>query len=446
MAKAQANSSPVTVPSEGEAEQTAPDAGRIASMLEQIASTGVAPRRPGITRLAYSEPERAAHRLFAGWLEDLGLSVHTDAAGNTIAELPGTDPDAPAIGIGSHLDSVPDGGRYDGIVGVVGAVEVARCFTQRTAQTAHPLRLVAFAAEEGARFGEPCIGSKIVARRLRSTTLARGDREGVSLAEAMSQVGVDPQRLAEAAWDPKGWAAFLELHIEQARVLESVGRHIGLVDSVSGSTRIRITVLGQADHSGGTPMHMRTDALAAAAEIIVAAERLANEPQNRGARITVGQIQVSPNSITTISGQADVTVDIRDLDWDRQRALAERVVQLANEAGERRGARIEVDLLAHTTPVVLPMWIRTVAAETCAALDIPYRVLPSGAGHDAQVINAIVPAGIVFVPSRDGLSHVPEEWTNPADIALGVTVLCGMVDRLDALLSEGVQGGSDDPA
>lgn len=446
MAKAQANSSPVTAPSELAAEQTAPDAGRIASMLEQIASTGVAPRRPGITRLAYSEPERAAHRLFAGWLEDLGLSVHTDAAGNTIAELPGTDPDVPAIGIGSHLDSVPDGGRYDGIVGVVGAVEVARCLTQRAARTAHPLRFVAFAAEEGARFGEPCIGSKIVARRLRSTTLARRDRDGVSLAEAMSQVGVDPQRLGEAAWDPKGWAAFLELHIEQARVLESVGRHIGLVDSVSGSTRIRITVLGQADHSGGTPMHMRTDALAAAAEIIVAAERLANEPQNRGARITVGQIQVSPNSITTISGQADVTVDIRDLDWDRQRAIAERVVQLANEVGERRDARIEVDLLAHTTPVVLPMWIRTVAAETCAALDIPYRVLPSGAGHDAQVINAIVPAGIVFVPSRDGLSHVPEEWTNPADIALGVTVLCGMVDRLDALLGGGLQGATDDPA
>jgi len=446
MPNARAGPGPVTAQPEATAERPAPDAGRIASMLQEIASTGAVPRRPGITRLAYSEPERAAHRLFAGWLEELGLSVRTDAAGNTIAESAGTDPDAPAIGIGSHLDSVPDGGRYDGIVGVVGAVETARCLTQRSDRTAHPLRFVAFAAEEGARFGEPCIGSKIVARRLHPASLARRDRDGVSLAEAMEVVGVDPRGLAAAAWDPNDWAAFLELHIEQARVLESAGRHIGLVDSVSGSTRIRITILGQADHSGGTPMHMRTDALAAAAEIIVAAERLANEPQNRGARITVGQIQVAPNSITTISGQADVTVDIRDLDWDRQRVVAERVVQLANEVGERRGAGIEVDLLAHTTPVVLPMWIRTVAAETCSALDIPYRVLPSGAGHDAQVINAIVPAGIVFVPSRDGLSHVPEEWTNPADVALGVTVLCGMVDRLDALLGAGLQGASDEEA
>lgn len=424
----------------------APDASRIASMLEQIAATGTVPRQPGITRLAYTEPERTAHRLFADWLTELGLSVRTDAAGNTIAELAGTDPTAPAIGIGSHLDSVPGGGRFDGIVGVVGAVEAARYLAQRGERTTHPLRFVAFAAEEGARFGEPCIGSKIVARRLRSATLSRRDRDGTSLSEAMESVGFDPRALGEAAWDPKDWAAFLELHIEQARVLESVGRRIGLVDSVSGSTRIRITVIGQADHSGGTPMHMRTDALAAAAEIIVAAERLANEPQHRGARITVGQIQVSPNSITTISGQADVTVDIRDLDWDRQRAIVDRVVQVAEEIAERRGARTEVDLLAHTTPVVLPMWIRTVAAETCTDLGIPYRVLPSGAGHDAQVINAIVPAGIVFVPSRDGLSHVPEEWTNPADIALGVSVLCGMVDRLDSVLSSGRAGATDDAA
>jgi allantoate deiminase len=446
MAKAQAQDERLATDVAAAGESPRPDAARIASMLEQIAATGTMPRRPGVTRLAYSEPERAAHRLFAGWLEEIGLTVRTDAAGNTIAELPGTDPHAPAIGIGSHLDSVPEGGRFDGIVGVVGAVEAARVLAGRAARTAHPLRFVAFAAEEGARFGEPCIGSKIVARRLRTSTLARRDRDGVSLAEAMADVGVDSRRLSEAAWDPADWAAFLELHIEQARVLESVGRRIGLVDSVSGSTRVRITVLGQADHSGGTPMHMRVDALAAAAEIIVAAERLANEPQNRGARITIGQIQVAPNSITTIAGQADVTVDIRDLDWDRQRAIAERVVQLANEVGERRGAAMEVDLLAHTTPVVLPMWIRTVAAETCSDLGIPYRVLPSGAGHDAQVINAIVPAGIVFVPSRDGLSHVPDEWTNPTDVALGVNVLCGMVDRLDTVLTSGAKGTTDEAA
>ena len=446
MAQARAKSPRADEPAGATADQPTPDAGRIAAMLEEIAATGAVPRRPGITRLAYSKEERAAHQVFAGWLTELGLSVRTDAAGNTIADLAGTDPDAPAIAIGSHLDSVPDGGRFDGIVGVVGAVEAARCLVQRGERTRHPLRFVAFAAEEGARFGEPCIGSKIAARRLRQETLNRRDRDGVSLAEAMEQVAVDPRQLGEAAWDPTDWAVFLELHIEQARVLESVGRRIGLVDSVSGSTRIRITVLGQADHSGGTPMHMRTDALATAAEVILAAERLANEPQNRGARITVGQIQVAPNSITTISGQADMTVDIRDLDWDRQRAIAERVVQLANEVAERRGARIEVDLLAHTTPVVLPIWIRSIAADTCTALGIPYRVLPSGAGHDAQVINAIVPAGIVFVPSRDGLSHVPEEWTNPADIALGVSVLCGMVDRLDAVLTGSSTDSPIDPA
>ena len=411
------------------------DATRIGGMLAEIARIGIDPDG-GVSRISFTPAERSAHDLVGGWLRDLGLTVRVDGIGNTIAERPGTDPAAPAIGVGSHLDSVPHGGRYDGIVGVVGAVELVRLMRDDAVETRHPLRVVIFAGEEGARFGEPCVGSKAAAGALVDRDLTKMlDANGVSLADALRAIEFDPRAVASARWRPEEWAAFLELHIEQARMLETTGMSIGLVDTVSGSTRLRFEFFGRADHTGGTPMDIRADALAAASEVVITAEAFAKDPRNRGARLTVGRLEVYPNSITTIPGRVRMAMDIRDVDSDRQRRLAIEIVRRARAIVDRRGVEVQTELIADTSPAVLPMWIRELTSKVCADLGFRYRVMTSGAGHDSQVINAIVPAGMVFVPSKDGLSHVPEEWTSASDVAKGVEVLYHTVTRIDALLS-----------
>lgn len=410
-----------------------PDAARIAQMLGSIAKIGADPEG-GISRLAFTKAEREAHELVGGWLRDLGLTVRRDAVGNTIGELAGRRSDLPAVGVGSHLDSVPRGGRFDGIAGVVAAVEVARILSDGP-PVDHPLRVVCFAAEEGARFGEPCLGSRAVVGMLERRDLNQLlDVEGVSVASAMAGVGLEPARLAEARWDAADWAGFLELHVEQGRVLQATDSDIGLVDVVSGSTRLMITVVGQSDHSGGTPMRLRADALAATAEIVLACEKLALDERHRGMRTTVGYLRVLPNSITTIPGRVTFTVDIRDIDTDRQRHAAAEAVSRGRQICERRGVSLDARVIADTSPAVLPRWIREITSASCRALDIEPLVLSSGAGHDAQVINRLVPSGMVFVPSRDGMSHVPEEWTSSADIARGADVLATAVVRLNEFL------------
>lgn len=443
MAKANATSKPSN-PSSGvevgvidgttPADEASPS--RISQMLRDIAAIGADPSG-GVSRLAFTDSERGVHQLVAGWLRELGLTVRQDAIGNTIAERPGSEPGAPAIGVGSHVDSVPHGGSFDGTVGVVAAVELARLLVEHDVATTHPIRVVVFVGEEGARFGEPCIGSKAVVGVWQERSLDDvRDAEGVSVADAMQQVGLDPARVPESRWNPRDWAAFLELHVEQGRVLEAEGRQIGLVDTVSGSTRLRIVIRGRAEHSGATPMVLRADALNAAAEVVLAGEALANDPRHHGTRVTIGRLDVHPNSITTIPGAVTLTVDVRDVDSDRQRASTSEIIQHADQICRRRGVQCEISVLSDSSPVILPMWLREVTSTVCRDLQVSYRVLTSGAGHDAQVVNQQVPSAIIFVPSRNGLSHVPEEWTSASDITRGVQVLYHTLLRLDTLLQD----------
>ena len=207
---------------------------------------------------------------------------------------------------------------------------------------------------------------------------------------------------------------------------------MGVVDLISGSTRLELTVSGRASHSGGTPMRGRADALAAAAEAVLVAERLALDPQHRGTRATVGRLEVDPGSITTIPGAVTFALDVRDVDADRQRRAAAEIVGRMRAACLRRGTRLDARLLADTSAVVLPDWVRSEVTAAAADSDLPYRVLTSGASHDAQMINRITPVAMIFVPSRDGLSHVPEEWTEPAQLAVGTDLLLASMLRLDA--------------
>jgi allantoate deiminase len=408
------------------------DRDRLRALLDRFAE--LSEPGPGVTRLAHTRLEREAHAVFAAHMTALGATVWTDAAGNTLAELRGADA-APAIGTGSHLDSVPNGGRFDGIVGVVAAMETARLVTEHGAGHRHPLRFVVFAAEEGARFGQACTGSRIVAGLTGPADLpAKRDADGVSIAEAMSGVGLDPARVGDARWAPADWAAFVELHIEQGAVLESAGRRVGVVDTISGSTRLRIDLEGRASHSGGTPMHLRADAAAAAAEIVLLAESVGLRAAAWGTRATVGRIDVVPGSMTTIAGGASLWVDVRGLDLDRQQRAAAEIVESAAAACARRGVRCTATPLAETPPVPLPAAVRDTLVATCRGLGLEPTVLPSGASHDAQQVNEVTPTGMIFIPSRDGISHDPAEDTDIDDVALGTTVLAAALLRLDGEL------------
>lgn len=387
---------------------------------------------PGITRLAYTTEERAAHALVATWWRQLGASVAVDAAGNTIAELRGAATGKRALGTGSHLDTVISGGGYDGAAGVVAATELLRIFAERPLQ--HPFRCVAFAGEEATRFGRSCIGSSLATGALKADELrALVDADGCDLATAMSDVGVDPSPGRGFGWDMAEWAAFLELHVEQGGELERLGRSVGVVNTVSGSVRLELNFAGVATHSGGASMRHRRDALTAAAEVILLAEQIAREASS-DTRATVGSLEVQPGGITIVPGSVRALVDIRDTDAVRQSATSDAILRGAVEICARREIALETTLLGETPPVALSSLVRDALADAARACGLETTVLPSGAGHDAQILAAVMPAGMLFVPSSGGLSHVAEESSDPAAIALGIDVCVGALRLLDETL------------
>jgi allantoate deiminase len=242
---------------------------------------------------------------------------------------------------------------------------------------------------------------------------------------------LEPREAIRARWDAREWAAFLELHVEQGSVLESSGIPVGVVDVVSGSTRILLEVRGRASHSGGTPMHLRVDAMTAAAEIVLLIESIAKDSRHHGTRATVGRVQVMPGSITTIPGRVELYVDIRDTDGERQRQTAAEIIEGSAAVCARRGMTMSARSLADAEPTALPGWLREAITMTCERLGVGHRVLPSGASHDAQMVNHVVPTGMIFVPSRDGVSHSPEEWTSAEHLATGIGVLAAALLDLD---------------
>ncbi|MGW6659693.1 allantoate amidohydrolase [Rhodococcus sp. NPDC055024] len=413
-----------------------PDASyeRFQDLIDQFARLTADATSPGVTRLAHTAFERAAHRLYVEHMSALGLTVWTDVVGNTIAERPGTEPGLPAIGTGSHLDSVPFGGRFDGTAGVVAAMELARLLAENDVAHRHPIRFVAFANEEGARFGQACVGSRIVAGLTGRADLDRlTDADGITVAQAMTAVGLDPDAMDSARWRRDEWAAFVELHIEQGAVLLSRHKSIGVVDQISGSTRLSITLRGRASHSGGTPMHLRADALAAGASIVLLAEAIAKDDRHHGTRITVGVLTVGPGSITTIPGVCTLSIDIRDVDSDRQRRTATELVGRARRAATSRGVDFDLTVLADTSPVLLPTSIRDTIIEAAEVTGANYRVMPSGASHDSQMINRVCPVGMIFVPSQNhGVSHSPDEYSTTADLVRGTNVLATAILLLDS--------------
>jgi allantoate deiminase len=375
----------------------------------------------GVARLSFTPKERAAKDLVASYMQEAGLAVREDAAGNLFGRREGRDSGAPAILVGSHVDSVRNGGDFDGPLGVLGGIEVLQTMDEEGVQTERPVEVAAFTDEEGARFSLGMIGSRALTGALSQEDLRHEDREGVSIAEAMREAGLNPAAVGEAARSSDSLAAYLELHIEQGKVLEGEDLPVGVVTGIAGPVWLRLFLSGEAGHAGTTPMGARRDALAAAAEVVGIIEV---EAAAAGSTVgTVGQIGARPGGINIIPGRVDLSLDLRDIDEAVRDRVEGRIRARAEEACGRRGIGLEFEELQRLPPAPCSEEIRATIAAACEREGIRPFSLPSGAGHDGMHVAGLCPMGMIFVRSRDGISHNPKEWSNREDCEAGCNVL-----------------------
>ncbi|MGC1183832.1 MAG: Zn-dependent hydrolase [Candidatus Dormiibacterota bacterium] len=412
------------------ADSPSPDQDRLWQQLMALAEFRELDQ-PGFTRRVFSAPYEASRAWVKERMEEVGLALRVDPVGNLLGEMPGAEPSLPRIVIGSHTDTVAGGGRFDGMVGVIGAIEVARLLGVAGPRLRHPLVVADFLGEEPNRFGLSCVGSRAVSGQLTEAQLNRPDPEGRTLGEALRGAGSRPEALASVRWTPQHLHCFLELHIEQGRRLEEAGLPLGVVTAIAGIHRGVISWTGRPDHAGTTDMTARRDALTAAAEGILLVERLA---RRGGVGVgTVGQIEVTPGAGNVIPGTAIAAVELRSADagWllDSQLALETGLVELAG----RREVKVKVDWVSAEPPTPSHPGVRRVIAEVIEGVGHAPLELTSGASHDAAHVAHLCPMGMIFIPSQGGRSHCPEEWSQPQDVTLGVAALREAVIRLDRL-------------
>jgi hydantoinase/carbamoylase family amidase len=342
----------------------------------------------------------------------------------------GSDPSLPAIWTGSHFDTTLNAGAYDGVLGVLGAIVAVDQLRAAGYEPRATIEVIGFAGEEP-RFGAGCIGSRAMIGALSQAELnGMVDRNGISIAAAMQAVGLDPEQIADAEFDPAGVAAFVELHIEQGAILEQHGIGVGVVERIAAPHQLRVTFTGKPRHAGSTPMSLRADALCGAAELVLAVERLARESPSGTTVGTVGTVSVAPGAVNVIPGAVTIDVDIRDVVLAPREQVVAAVRRAVAEICGNRGLTAEVRQMVFDRPAACDPRIVTTVREACEELEAPYLEMASGAYHDAMVLGARVPIGMIFVPSRDGLSHHPDEFTDPAALDLGVKVLAGTLARL----------------
>ena len=402
------------------------NADRLKADISALARIG-AEADGGVARLAYSAEETSARDWIAERLAALGLHPRLDAAGNLSASLLGKQKVA-AVMTGSHVDTVPHGGRFDGAAGTIAALEIARTVQEAGIVTERPIEIVVFAAEESPRFKAASrIGSRSMAGQVTvEETRELVDSNGVSLFQAMQQVGLNPERLPEARRSPGEIEAFVELHIEQGTALAEAGIPVGAVTDIVGTRRYLITVEGRADHSGGTPMATRRDALAAAAEVVLTMERFATD--HAGTLVgTVTTLDVEPNALNVVPGSTTLGVDIRDMHAESMEKIALQFLQAVDAICTRRSLSFTVQLLRDTPPIPLSERV-LVTMESAAVLAVlPLQRVPSHTGHDAASLASITDIGMIFVRNPTGRSHSPAESIQFDDFTAATQVLLGTV-------------------
>ena len=407
-------------------------AGVLWPQIEELAEFTAEPGAAGVTREVFTAPYMAACQWLAGLMEQAGLAVRSDSFGNLFGRLEGEDPAAAVVMSGSHIDTVPDGGRFDGTLGVLGAIEAVRQLRAGDWRPRRSVEVVAFAGEEP-RFGKGCIGSRAMTGTLARDALETlRDRSGTTLAEAMRACGLDPDELAAAQIDPKRVHAFVELHIEQGVVLETRGLPIGLVTHIAAQHAMRVVMRGEPGHAGATPMGLRRDALAAAAEVVLAVERLAQQAPSGTAVGTVGAIGARPGAINVVAGEAELLVDIRDRELGARTETLEALLGEIEAIAARREVGYEIETISSDEPLTASPLVLGAAREACDRLAVEYTEMISGAVHDSIILGRQVPIGMIFVPSRAGVSHSPLEYSEPEDLERGALVLAETLRGLAA--------------
>ena len=397
---------------------------RLNRHLAELAEFGKNPYG-GVSRLAYSEADRLGRDYIFGLMRAAGLQVRLDAAGNMLGRREGTDPARKPLLFGSHIDSVPDGGNYDGDVGSLAAIEVAQTLAERGVTLRHPIEVVVFQNEEGGT-----VGSRAMAGQLEPAALTLTARSGKVTRDGIAFIGGNPDRLESAVRKRGDLAAYVELHIEQGGTLEEKKIDIGVVLGIVGIGWWDVTVEGFANHAGTTPMDKRQDALLAAARFIEMVNRVVTSEAGRQVG-TVGRIQALPGAPNVIPGQVVCSLELRDLDPLKIERLYQRVLEQAQQIGAASHTTFSFVETHRSVPALTDPRLQALIEVSALDRRLTTMKLPSGAGHDAQYVAQIAPAGMIFVPSVGGVSHSPKEFTKPQDVVNGANVLLDTIQRLD---------------
>jgi allantoate deiminase len=379
----------------------------------------------GLTRVFLSSQQRDANALVLAWMRDAGMTAHVDAMGNCVGRYEGARPGLPCLMLGSHLDTVRDAGQYDGMLGVLSAIECVGALNATGTRLPFAIEVIGFGDEEGVRFGSTLLGSRAIAGTFDPALLAKTDADGMTMREALTKFELDPTQYATAAHSPAQVLAYAELHIEQGPVLEAAGLPVGVVTAINGGYRFTIELTGMAGHAGTVPMGLRRDALAAAAECVVAVERIAGSmPDVVG---TVGRIEARPGAMNVIPGKAQFSLDVRAPTDDKRHAAIAAIRAEFAAIAQRRNVDLAVTPLweAKTSPCAPAM--QEQIATAIHAEGIRVHRLPSGAGHDGMAIIDIAPIGMLFVRCKGGISHNPAEAVTLDDVATGLRVFARFI-------------------
>jgi N-carbamoyl-L-amino-acid hydrolase len=378
-----------------------------------------------VSRTAYSEFDKQGRAYVMGLMREAGLETSIDVGGNIIGKRAGSNAALKPLLFGSHIDSVPDGGNYDGDVGVLSSIEVARTLRERNLTTRHPIEVVIFQNEEGGT-----IGSRAFVGHLAGKDLDQVAKSGKTLRDGIRFLGGDPTKLSTLHWKKGDYAAYVELHIEQGGNLDAEGLNIGVVEGIVGIGWWDVTIDGFGNHAGTTPMDKRRDALLAASKYVQMVNRVVTSEPGRQVG-TVGRIQALPGAPNVIPGQVQTSLEIRDLDPAKIARLAGKVMDEATKIGAGNGTTFTFKETYLSTPAIMDPGVQKTIEASAKALNLTTKYLPSGAGHDAQYMAQIMPTGMIFCPSVGGISHSPKEFTKPQDVVNGANVLLQTILALD---------------
>ena len=396
---------------------------RLNQSIATLAKIGQLPNG-GVKRIAYSQEDIKARNLVRQWMEELKMQIRIDAAGNIIGRYPGKDPDAPAIATGSHIDTVPCGGHYDGAYGVLAGLEVVRVLQENQFRLNRSLEVIVFTDEEGSMIGSKAISGRVVPN---PEYYRRPD--GTDIQTCLTRVGGNWDNITQARRSSQDFAGFVELHVEQGPVLESMEKQIGVVEGIVGQRRFSITVKGSANHAGTTPMQMRCDALVAASQVVLAVNQIGNTPGQQVA--TVGKMEVQPNAANVVPGWVEMSLDIRDLSSLHIDSLLKQLRSQLEEIAVATKTQIRLNPRLNNEPALSESYIQQAIARSCQNLDLSYTHLPSRASHDAQELAQITDMGMIFVPSKMGVSHDASEYTSPEQCIQGANILLQTSIQLD---------------